>query len=136
MVPYYREAELKHGRMAMLATVGFIAPEYIRVPGAAYEGLTSLDAHNSLISGGPMQQLLLFLGLFETIIGIPALKATMAGERPPGDFQFGMAFAPKDAAKFKQKQISELKNGRLAMLAFGGMVTQSTLTGHGFPFLY
>ena len=34
------------------------------------------------------------------------------------------------------KQLAELKNGRLAMLAFGGMVTQAQLTGHEFPFLY
>ena len=76
---------------------------------ASFKGLTSVEAHNALVAGGPMQQLLLFIGLFETIIGIPALKATMAGERAPGDFQFGMAFAPKDATKFKQKQLSELK---------------------------
>jgi len=136
MVPYYREAEIKHGRMAMLATVGFVAPEFFRIPGDAYQGITSVEAHDALIRGGPMQQLLFLIGFFETIIGIPAVKATMAGERAPGDFQFGMAFAPKDPAKFKQKQLSELKNGRLAMLAFGGMVTQASLTGHGFPFLY
>ena len=64
-----------------------------------------------------MQQLLLFIGLFETIIGIPAVKATMAGERPPGDFQFGMAFAPKDPAKFKLKQLSELKVPKLVLRA-------------------
>ena len=37
-VPYYREAELKHGRMAMLATVGFITTDFVRIPGDAYQG--------------------------------------------------------------------------------------------------
>jgi hypothetical protein len=137
MVPWYREAELKHGRIAMLATVGYSAVSAgLHLPGPMYSGISPADAHNALISNGPMQQLLLWIGVFETLIGIPALKATMNGERAPGDYQFGMIFAPTDPAKFKAKQLAELKNGRLAMLAFGGMVTQAQLTGHEFPFLY
>jgi hypothetical protein len=31
--------------------------------------------------------------------------------------------------------MNELKNGRLAMLAFGGMITQAVLTGKEFPFI-
>ena len=137
MVPWYREAELKHGRIAMLAVVGYSAVSLgLHMPGPLYADISPADAHNALISNGPMQQLLLWIGVFETLIGIPALKATMNGERAPGDYQFGMIFAPTDPAKFKAKQLAELKNGRLAMLAFGGMVTQAQLTGHEFPFLY
>lgn len=135
MVPWYREAELKHGRIAMLASVGFVAPEFTRMPGEMFQGISSVEAHDALIKTS-MVQLLLWIGLFETVVGIPAAAATMAGEREPGDFKFGLKFAPKDETKFKTKQLAELKNGRLAMLAFSGMVTQSVLTGHGFPFLY
>lgn len=44
-------------------------------------------------------------------------------------------FAPKDKSAFDKKRKSELLNGRLAMMAVGGIATQSVLTGHGFPYL-
>jgi hypothetical protein len=31
--------------------------------------------------------------------------------------------------------VSEIKNGRLAMLAFGGIATQAVLTSGGFPYM-
>ena len=34
MVPWFREAELKHGRMCMLASIGMVVPAFVRVPGA------------------------------------------------------------------------------------------------------
>jgi hypothetical protein len=38
MVPWFREAELKHGRMSMLAVLGMIVPAFIRVPGEQIQG--------------------------------------------------------------------------------------------------
>merc|ERR550539_2000813 len=35
-LPWFREAELKHGRAAMLATVGFVVPEFVRIPGEQF----------------------------------------------------------------------------------------------------
>jgi Chlorophyll A-B binding protein len=44
-------------------------------------------------------------------------------------------FKPKDDAKYQDKVNSELLNGRLAMIAVGGIATQSIITGHGFPYV-
>lgn len=44
-------------------------------------------------------------------------------------------FKPANDEKYKQKVNSELLNGRLAMIAVGGIATQSIITGHGFPYV-
>eukprot|EP00523_Entomoneis_sp_CCMP467_P002891 CAMPEP_0168744874 /NCGR_PEP_ID=MMETSP0724-20121128/14320_1 /TAXON_ID=265536 /ORGANISM="Amphiprora sp., Strain CCMP467" /LENGTH=196 /DNA_ID=CAMNT_0008792555 /DNA_START=25 /DNA_END=615 /DNA_ORIENTATION=+ len=134
-LPFFREAELRHGRTAMLAVLGMIVPDFVRIPGEPYsfEAVPkTVDAHDALI-GTSMQQLLIWISLWDTIVTAPAVAATMKGEREPGDFAWD-TWKPKDEATFKEKQESELRNGRLAMMAFSGIVTQSVLTGKGFPF--
>ena len=42
---------------------------------------------------------------------------------------------PPSADKISYLVDSELLNGRLAMMAVGGIATQSVVTGHGFPWL-
>ena len=42
---------------------------------------------------------------------------------------------PKDEDTYAEKVDSELLNGRLAMMACGGIFTQAVLTGKGFPFI-
>jgi len=42
----------------------------------------------------------------------------------------------KDPKNMADLQMKELANGRLAMFAFSGMVTQAVLTGGTFPYLY
>ena len=55
--------------------------------------------------------------------------------QPLTDFAFGTKFAPKDDAGLEKKKVAELLNGRLAMIAVGGIATQSIITGHGFPYI-
>jgi hypothetical protein len=75
----------------MLAVVGWIVADFVRIPGDAYSFATvpsSAAAHDILLAqnsvGGPMGQLLIWISLFDLVITCPAMVATMAGEREPG----------------------------------------------------
>ncbi|KAL3776012.1 hypothetical protein ACHAW5_007094 [Stephanodiscus triporus] len=134
---WFREAELKHGRQAMLATVGLVVPEFVRIPGEqfSFESIPNvLDAHDALI-GTSMKQILLWVS-FAEVCTLAALSNMNEYDRAPGDFSFDpLGLYPKDAAGQKEMKLKELKNGRLAMVAIGGMVVGSSVTGHGFPYL-
>jgi hypothetical protein len=39
-------------------------------------------------------------------------------------------------AALERYQVAELKNGRLAMMAISGMLTQAVLSGNGFPYQF
>lgn len=124
--------------LQMLAVVGFIATDFIRLPGDMYSFDAipkTVGAHDILIEKGPMVQLLMWVGLFDLIITAPACAATMKGDREAGDFGW-TKWAPKDKEGFDAKRASELLNGRLAMCAVGGIATQSVITDHGFPYLF
>ena len=63
-----------------------------------------------------------------------ALRRTLTPSRPATGFDpIGFSSDPKKKADLQMK---ELANGRLAMFAFGGVVTQAVLTGHSFPYFY
>eukprot|EP00420_Gonyaulax_spinifera_P039340 CAMPEP_0197887348 /NCGR_PEP_ID=MMETSP1439-20131203/19381_1 /TAXON_ID=66791 /ORGANISM="Gonyaulax spinifera, Strain CCMP409" /LENGTH=269 /DNA_ID=CAMNT_0043507191 /DNA_START=62 /DNA_END=871 /DNA_ORIENTATION=+ len=142
-LPWFREAELKHGRVAMLACVGLIAPDAVRLPADVFQqtDLDIVNAHSKLIGPGfgegPMWWLLVFCGAIESIrfkqLGLGFEKLTL---ETAGDIGFGKAFLPKTEEGIKQMQIKELKNGRLAMLAFSGAITQAVaFDAHHFPFV-
>jgi len=130
---WLREAEIKHCRVSMLAFVGFIFTDFYTLPGFEY---TTLEAHDACVASGAMSQLLLWIGLLE-VVSFVAIDQTLRGSgREPGDFGFdpiGFSSDPKVKADLQMK---ELANGRLAMFGFGGIVTQSVLTGNSFPYLF
>lgn len=135
-LPWFREAELKHGRAAMLATVGFVVPEFVRIPGEqfSFESIPKvIDAHDALPDS--MIQIFLWISYLEAV-SIPALANMNEYDRRPGDFSFDpLGLYPTDPEKQKKMQLAELKNGRLAMIAIGGMVAGAAVSGNGFPYL-
>jgi len=135
-VNWFREAELKHGRQAMLAVVGLVVPEFVRIPGEAYsfEAIPKvIDAHDALLDTS-MKQILLWISLWEAM-SLGALSNMNEFDREPGNFGFDpLGMMPKDEAGKKAMQLKELKNGRLAMVAIGGMIHGAIVTGKGFPY--
>ena len=128
-LPWFREAELKHGRVAMLATLGWIAADFVKLPGDIHQ-VSSFAAHNVFVQSGAMIQILFWCGVIE-LITIPALKNLDTSDRAPGDYFFDpLNLAKSGGDKLK---VNELKNGRLAMLAFSGIATQSALGHAAFP---
>ena len=63
-----------------------------------------------------------------------ALRRTLTPSRPATGFD-PIGFI-SDPAKKEEMQMKELANGRLAMFAFGGAVTQAVLTDNTFPWFY
>jgi light-harvesting complex I chlorophyll a/b binding protein 1 len=60
-VPFFREAELKHGRIAMLATLGWIASEFVQLPGEVH-AVSPVAAHDAAVSSGALLQVLIWFG--------------------------------------------------------------------------
>jgi len=142
-LPWFREAEAKHGRVCMLATLGLIVPDAIRIPLDTFESpdLNAINAHNKLIGpglgDGPMWWLLIFCAAIESTrfkqLGLAYENLTLQNA---GDINFGKGFLPKSQEGITAMQIKELKNGRLAMMGFGGAITQAVIwDSPHFPFV-
>jgi len=127
---------LKNGRVAMLATLGMVVPEFVRIPGEAYSFASIpnvLDAHDALPQS--MIQIFGWISFLEAC-SFPAYANMNNYDRKPGNFGFDpLGLMPTDPVKAREMELKELKNGRLAMVAIGGMVAGATVTGHGFPYL-
>merc|ERR1719203_2663678 len=136
-IGWFREAELKHGRIAMLAALGFVVPEFVRVPGEqfSFEAIPQvIGAHDALIDTS-MKQILIWISLAEAMT--LAAISNMAGfDREPGDYGFDpLGLFPTTKEAQDEMRVKELKNGRLAMIAVGGMVAGAQISGHGFPYV-
>jgi len=156
MCPWFRESELKHGRIAMLAFAGLVAPPVIgALPGlpakCAASGtggeLMVVEAHNACIEAqmpiiglSPMLIMLLTAGTIEivtTVLKIQlgwGLTVDNAGDYP-GRKELGayLKQTPKDDYAMEVLKLQEIKHARLAMIGFAGGITQGALTANGFP---
>jgi len=103
----YRAAELKHGRVAMLAVLGYIAPETYRFGYDIAPGVSTYDIPNGVAAIDAIPA----LGWAQMIFLIGAVDYWGV----LGDFSFGK---PDLGDKAEERQLQELQHGRLAMLAF------------------
>jgi len=132
---YLRESEIKHGRICMMAVVGYAAVDLGFVVHPLGQGLSSATAHDAMVKNGVMGNALLWVCLFEMVSYIAVSEMLQGSGREPGDFGIARFWISGDKAKADKLRYNEIMNGRLAMLAFAGMVTQSVLYEKGFPYL-
>jgi hypothetical protein len=135
-VKYYRECEIKHGRVAMLAAIGFPIGEH-------FHSIFGVDVPSYIAyQQTPLQTfwlvVLLCVGALETF-SISTFENpfepdgrlwTLKEDHKPGDFQYDpMGMCPTDPPLRVQMQTRELNHGRLAMIGIAGMVAQELATG-------
>jgi len=146
----YREAEVTHGRVAMLATVGYLVAEKFH---PLFSGAITGPANSHL---GQVQEIApFFFAFLVTAIGSAEFGRAKTGwEEPvkaikkntdvegktwlsklnddyyPGDIGFDpLGLKPTDGAEYAEMQTKELQHGRLAMLGAMGMIVQEQVTG-------
>ena len=137
----YADVEITHGRIAMLASLGFLIGEQV-------EGSSFL--FDSQVTGPAINHFQQVPGLFWGLLGafvltVEANRVQAAWQDPfvadrlflqkadhiPGDYGFdplglGDGISEEDLARHR---MGELNNGRLAMIAISGMVGQELVNG-------
>lgn len=133
---FYREVELKHGRIGMLAALGFLVAEQWH---PLFGG--NIDAPSYLaFQQTPLETFWRFpvscIAILE-VFSVFTFNNPAGGEpwsiksdHAPGDFGFDpLGLKPEDPKEFLEMQNKELNNGRLGMLAAAGMIAQELASG-------
>ena len=138
----YADVEITHGRLAMLASVGFIVGEQVEGSSFLFDAQVTGPAVNHF------QQVPLpfWIGLGALIFFVETSRVQIAWQSPfdasrlglmkddhtPGDYG---AFDPlglskgKDAEWLNDMKLKEINNGRVAMVAISGMIAQELVNG-------
>jgi len=114
----FRAAEIKHGRVAMMAAVGAVVQHYVKFPGfeTVPSGLSAV-----LSPPGSYGMVALFL-----VAGALELGAwTEDSSKEPGNFGDPLGLGQYD----DEMRARELNNGRFAMFAALGIIAAELLTG-------
>jgi light-harvesting complex I chlorophyll a/b binding protein 1 len=129
-IAYLRSAELKHGRICMLAVLGTLVSEKFHPFFDAWgDGQEFVAAATSHFSATALQQ---FWPAFWINMAFHEylLELNKDPEAAPGDFGFDpFGLKPNKPEDLKAMQDKELNNGRLAMFAAMGIMAQELVTG-------
>jgi len=135
----FREAELAHGRVSMIAALGFLVQENFHpiFPDIGGPAARQLDEVLKTENGDGIMASLLF-GVMLTEIARAKIgwkdpsdeMQALREDYTPGDLGFDpLGMRPTTEAELLSMKNKELNNGRLAMIALAGIVAQEVITG-------
>merc|ERR1711988_1855081 len=133
----YRECELTHGRVGMLASLGFLVQEKFHPlfsgdGGPAIDQIPALPVWLWVVMGGGIAAAESYrINIAFRELDGEKLKAETALKPGyvPGDLSFDpLSLAPEDPAEFREMQEKELVHARLAMIAAAGFLAQEAVT--------
>merc|ERR1712151_585962 len=140
----YREAEVTHGRVSMLAVIGFFVGEKVEGSSFLFDSQISGPAITHFFQVPDFFWTLLvgFIGALElnraqlAFVPPPELGPDEAGkmraDHSPGDIGFDpLGLKPEDSEEFDIMATKELQHGRLAMLAAAGFLAREAVDGKG-----
>jgi len=140
----YREAEVSHGRVAMLAFVGFLVGEAVEGSTPLFDGQITGPAisHFAQVPVGWDLIIVSLIGAAEYYrakvgwVDPSDNKFDQPGglrdEYYPGDIGFDpLGLRPEDPEELDVMITKELQHGRLAMLASAGFLAQEAVDGKG-----
>lgn len=135
---FYREAELKHGRVCMLATLGFVVQENfqinigygaIDIPAIQAFGETNLALFWPvfLLACGALELPSFGRFNYETE-GLGFGVELQPGEEPGAIGWDPLKIKPADPIELEKRKNQEILHGRLAMIGAAGLIAQELLT--------
>lgn len=140
-IKWMREAELKHCRIAMLAVVGWLVQAqgiHLPSPDGLYDTANPIDAFFNVAASplNPIGQIFIGIGALESInhggkLGMMDMHKDST--REVGQFSLPIYGAGqlkgKSPKEIEDLKLKEIRNGRLAMFAIGGLVHHTIIAG-------